>query len=115
MIAKCNKNRLNINGELQGRGRGRGGGWLGLLKILLVIFHSELVILRRLVGESSDEGEHGADAVRIDGGGDGDDDIGDDDKMDGGDEERSQLSLNFLLLIPLPPLSPSPTLNSLVM
>ena len=74
------------------------------------------------MGESSDEGEHGADADRINGAGDGycddgDDgfDIGDDKKMEGGDEERSKLSLDFLLLIPLPPLSSSPTLNSLVM
>lgn len=71
------------------------------------------------MGESSGdgEGEDGAVAGRIDGdkgvvGDDGaddddvDDDIGDDDKIDGGDEERSQLSLNFLLF---PPLSPSPT------
>lgn len=68
-----------------------------------------MVILRRLLGESNVEGgEHGADDEWIDGerkGDDGDDgDDGEDDDVitDGGDEDRSQLSRAFLLLMPLP-------------
>lgn len=69
------------------------------------------------MGESNvDEGEHGADNEWIDGdgGGDGDregDDDGNDEMTDGGDEDKSQLSRSFLLLIPL---SSVPNLTSLV-
>lgn len=74
-----------------------------------------MVILRRLVGESNVEGgEHGADDERIDGdrkGEDGDDGEDDDVITDGGDEDRSQLSRAFLLLMPLPSF---PKLTSLV-
>lgn len=83
-------------------------------KVFFFGLYSDVVILSRLVGESNGDGKHGADDDRIDGddgdgdGEDEDDDDDGDDKMEGGDEEKSQLSLNFLLFL-------FPTLTSFIM
>lgn len=82
-----------------------------------------MVVLSRLIGESKEVGEDGADndeskvdlddGVGDDDGDDGVDDNDDDDReIDSGDEERSKESRNFLLFIPL---SAFPNLDSLVM
>lgn len=82
-----------------------------------IICQSVGVILSRLIGESSKEGEEdGEDDGEGEGEeADGDDDESADEETDGGDEARSEVSASFLLLIlPPPSLSWLPALTSLV-
>lgn len=76
-----------------------------------ILSQSVVVILSRLIGESSKDGEDEGDD---DGDRDGDDDSADE-EMDGDDEATSEASDSFLLLILTPPsLSLLPALTSLV-